>query len=372
MLKLSYTESPSSFAELMSLRRLNSPPADRSSSSAERIELFQSLAPPYPPGEADRAFGGHVYAQSAYAASQTVEKGFLIHDITGTFILPGRLDIPYEYSVRHLRDGRSYSTRAIDARQAGQICFSAVCSFKRPEEAAATASAFAHQPAPVQERYAALLAGKHPQDFEVSPGVDADFYIDYWREQWKKHGIAEREFPGLEARKVDMQGYNQTEEVRRCPDRYRQLTYYKLKGSPGDSCPGMGVKEVRRREREGEFDNLYACAHMYAADKNSLLLIPRALGIKAWNALASLTLTIVFHDLGKGLRMVDWDADSTEGVEGEDRLPKKWFVQEGWTPRSGDNRAVHESWLWSPDGRLVATSYQDSMLKVSRVDREKL
>lgn len=73
--------SPPAFAELMALKQLDSPshlhgiPSDE----PEKIERFQSLASPYPPGEGKMAFGGHVYAQSAYAASKTVEKGFVIH-----------------------------------------------------------------------------------------------------------------------------------------------------------------------------------------------------------------------------------------------------------------------------------------------------
>jgi acyl-CoA thioesterase len=45
----------------------------------ERIERFRSLATPYPPGQGTRSFGGHVYAQSAYAASKTVNQGFVVH-----------------------------------------------------------------------------------------------------------------------------------------------------------------------------------------------------------------------------------------------------------------------------------------------------
>lgn len=45
----------------------------------EKIEKFRSLAAPYPPGDGTRSFGGHVYAQSAYAASKTVGKGFIVH-----------------------------------------------------------------------------------------------------------------------------------------------------------------------------------------------------------------------------------------------------------------------------------------------------
>lgn len=50
-----------------------------SSNEPEKIERFRSLAAPFPPGEGTRSFGGHVYAQSAYAASKTVGKGFVVH-----------------------------------------------------------------------------------------------------------------------------------------------------------------------------------------------------------------------------------------------------------------------------------------------------
>lgn len=66
-----------SFAGLMGLKRLPSP--SPTVEEPEKIERFQSLARPFPPGEGDRSFGGHVYAQSAYAASKTVKKGFVIH-----------------------------------------------------------------------------------------------------------------------------------------------------------------------------------------------------------------------------------------------------------------------------------------------------
>lgn len=65
------------FAGLMALQRLDSP--ENTADQAEKIERFQSLSVPFPPGERETAFGGHVFAQSAFAASKTVDKGFLIH-----------------------------------------------------------------------------------------------------------------------------------------------------------------------------------------------------------------------------------------------------------------------------------------------------
>jgi acyl-CoA thioesterase len=193
--------------------------------------------------------------------------------------------------------------------------------------------------------------------------VDAD----WWTEQVDSGSITEREFPGLDVRKVDMQGYNLTEDVKRNPDKYRQLTQYSLKGSPQDPAVSISRAELKDREQSGEYDNLYACAHMYSSDRNSLLLIPRALGHRTWSAMASLTLTVVFHQHGDALRMIDWDAAPSQD---DADLPIRWFVQEGWTPRSAENRAIHESWLWSPDGKLLASSYQDSLLRLRKPDRE--
>ncbi|KAL2803277.1 thioesterase-like superfamily-domain-containing protein [Aspergillus granulosus] len=345
-------EPPASFVELMALKPLGTGDFTFDPDKPEKVERFESLATPYCPGLGSLAFGGHVYAQSAYAASKTVSKGLVIHSMTGTFILPGRSDVPYFYTVRHLRDGALYCTRAVDVRQGGKICFSGICSFKRDEKK----DGFNHQAPPAQERYRSILAGKRPEDHPVSPSVDADWWID----QIAENGIKEPAFPGLDVRRVDMGHYNSTPEVKRSPEKYRQLTLYSLLGSPGGAS-AADLNDLRRREETGEFDNLYACAHMYSSDKNSLLLIPRSLGIKHWSSMASLTLTVVFHVHGEPLRMVDWDASLGKTTSDP---PKKWFIQEGWTPRSGENRGVHESWLWSPDGKLLATSYQDSVLRL--------
>lgn len=275
--------------------------------------------------------------------------------MTGSWVLPGRLDVPYVYTVRHIRDGGLYCTRAVEARQDGKICFSGICSFKRREK-----EAFKHQPLAGQDRFKSVLDGKRPEDYPPSPSVDAD----WWTQYSKEGNITEREFPGVDVRKVDMKDYNQTEEVQRSPEKYRQLHLYSLKGSPERQYSSWGALEIK--DGSGEYDNLYACAHMYASDKNSVPLVPRALGYPNFTAIASLTLTVIFHQHGDALRMIDWDAASGQSTE---NLPKRWFLQEAWTPRSGDNRAVHESFLWSPSGTLLATTLQDSLL---RLPNEKL
>lgn len=81
--------SPHSFVELMSLQRLEDTFVSHpDSTEPEKIERFRSLAIPYNPGQGTRSFGGHVYAQSAYAASKTVSQGLVIHVRFCTSIFP--------------------------------------------------------------------------------------------------------------------------------------------------------------------------------------------------------------------------------------------------------------------------------------------
>lgn len=261
--------------------------------------------------------------------------------------------MPFIYTVRHLRDGKLYCARAVDVRQDGVVCFSCLCSFKRNEKGAA----FAHQPPSVQQRYKSILDAKPPEDHPVSPSVDADWWVQHVNEG----DITEREFPGMDVRKVDMMGYNNTESVREHPETFRQLHFYSMKGTPEYPPTSRNSSELKAKDQSGVYDNLYACAHIYASDKNSALLIPNALGNTNFLSIASLTVTFIFHQHGEPLRMVDWSTSPAQGTT--ENIHNRWFVQEAWTPRSGENRAVHESWLWSPGGTLLASTLQDSLLR---------
>lgn len=101
--------SPHSFVELMSLQRLGDTFVSYPDSiEPEKIERFRSLAIPYNPGQGTRSFGGHVYAQSAYAASKTVGQGLVIHVRFYTSISPKdtQTDVPTGY------DGHIHPRRA--------------------------------------------------------------------------------------------------------------------------------------------------------------------------------------------------------------------------------------------------------------------
>src|SRR6478752_9907507 len=77
-------------------------------------DTFVGVSPPYDWG---RIFGGQVIAQALWAAAATVPAERVVHSLHAYFILGGRPDEPVRYEVDRVRNGRSFMTRRVVARQ---------------------------------------------------------------------------------------------------------------------------------------------------------------------------------------------------------------------------------------------------------------
>ncbi|KAI1323265.1 Thioesterase/thiol ester dehydrase-isomerase [Xylariaceae sp. FL0255] len=84
----------------------------------------------HPPG-ARGLFGGCVIAQTLAAAQRTVPTNFTVHSYHCFFVLAGDASVPILYHVERVRDGRSFCTRTVQARQRGHAIFTVTCSFAR-------------------------------------------------------------------------------------------------------------------------------------------------------------------------------------------------------------------------------------------------
>lgn len=80
-----------------------------------------------------RVFGGQVLAQSLVAATRTVELNRPVHSLHGYFLRPGDIELPITFSVDRLRDGRSFSTRRVQAYQKAEPIFSMIASFQESD-----------------------------------------------------------------------------------------------------------------------------------------------------------------------------------------------------------------------------------------------
>ena len=81
-----------------------------------------------------RVFGGQVLGQSLHAAYQTVPKDRIAHSMHGYFILGGDINVPIDYHVDTIRDGRSFTTRRVVAFQNGKAIFNMAASFHIKEK----------------------------------------------------------------------------------------------------------------------------------------------------------------------------------------------------------------------------------------------
>lgn len=80
-----------------------------------------------------RVFGGQVLAQALMAAYHTVEGERIAHSLSAYFLRPGEPGVPISYTVDRARDGGSFSTRRVVAKQQEREIFSMACSFHEPE-----------------------------------------------------------------------------------------------------------------------------------------------------------------------------------------------------------------------------------------------
>lgn len=124
--------------------------------------LFIGRSPKRP----SRIFGGQVLAQALNAAIRTVEgEDRAAHSMHAYFLRPGNPAKQIVYDVDPIRDGRSFTTRRVVAKQDGVAIFNTAISFHRMEPG------LSHQAEPPS----------------VTPPEELESDYDYWVKLAKKH-----------------------------------------------------------------------------------------------------------------------------------------------------------------------------------------
>jgi acyl-CoA thioesterase-2 len=93
-------------------------------------DTFVGQGPRYPWGG---LYGGQIVAQALRAAARTVEPQFHAHALHAFFIRRGDHNEPIRFEVERLRNGRSFVTRAVVARQASGAILNLAGSFQVDE-----------------------------------------------------------------------------------------------------------------------------------------------------------------------------------------------------------------------------------------------
>ncbi len=112
------------------------PPLDLSSVfqlESHGPDTFVGESPAYSWGA---IYGGLAVAQALWAATQTVVPEHGVHSLHAYFIRGGELGEPVRYEVDRVRNGRSFTTRRVVARQSGGAILTVGCSFQVEERGA--------------------------------------------------------------------------------------------------------------------------------------------------------------------------------------------------------------------------------------------
>jgi acyl-CoA thioesterase-2 len=130
--------------------------------------------------QAFRVYGGQVLAQCVSAAVATVDAGRILHSQHAYFLRPGDPAKDIEFEIERARDGWSFSSRRVVARQAGKP------SRARSQTFQAESSGDDYQPDMIQvpppeslpsERELILEAGKLDESFMITTGEDLDIRV---------------------------------------------------------------------------------------------------------------------------------------------------------------------------------------------------
>ncbi|NYE37957.1 acyl-CoA thioesterase-2 [Nocardioides cavernae] len=254
--------------------------------------------------ERQRVFGGQVAAQAVVAATRSVDGDFALHSLHSYFLRPGDTTVPIVYDVERIRDGRSFVTRRVSARQHGRPIYYMTANFQVPEGGLEHQDGMPDVPAPED--------GIPLRELVRRQGADAEA-------DWV------REWAALDVRHVGISGM----------------------GIPEDPAhPAQARIWLRVAGDLSDDPTQQTAAFTYASDLTLLgaALVPHGITIGSPKLQpASLDHTIWFHR--------PFRAD-------------EWWLYDQFSPFAGGGRGLAVARVFTQSGELVATVAQEGLIRL--------
>jgi len=282
-------------------------------SNAYRANFLRS-----PTGKPGNAYGGLLFAQSLQAAQSTVDKRFIPHSMHCFFILNVDSTNSVDYKIQNVRDGRSFSTRYVNAEQNGKIAMSSQVSFCVKED-----TSIEHQL-------------KMPNVPGPETLIDS---VDFCKQTIEKYEKGEVELSPNTVHYLNSLIESSKENVFevKCTDPMR---YYGLDKKKSIEPYYFWIKAGCQLSDDPD-EHRFLIAYISDFSLASVANRPHASLGYIPSMVLSLDHTVHFHDF-------NYKAD-------------EWVLYENWSSWASHGRAFSEGRMWTRDGRLVLSVTQESM-----------
>ena len=266
------------------------------------VDLYRG---PQNPGGKGRVFGGQVIAQALMSAVHSVDPERVAHSLHAYFMRPGDEDFPIIYRVERDYDGGSFSNRRVIAMQRGKPILNMTASFHRREKGLEHQLAMPDVPAP-----------------DDLPS-EAELFQRY------KDKVPEKVFKFMtRSRPIEIRPVEQWSTI-----------------EPEKRDPVRNLW-IRASGSIGEDPLMHRAVLAFASDMALLSTCMQPHGV-SWMTRqmqsASLDHAVWFHD---DVRMDDWLLYSTD------------------SPWSGGARGFNRGQLFTRDGKLVASTAQEGLIRL--------
>ena len=258
-------------------------------------------------------FGGQVLGQALSAAQATMDatgEPRDAHSLHAYFLRAGDIEAPIVYSVDRTRDGGSFSVRRVTAIQHGKPIFVMAASFQQHEQGA--------------EHQLSMPEVPKPEDLDPSPSLTAEQML---------------KLPTKVQRWLTRQG----------PFEFRHV-YPRDELNPPKRPPFQQVW-FRLSERVGDAPELHRALLAYASDFHLLGTATFPHGISYYQPdvqMASLDHALWFH---RAFRADEWLLYSID------------------SPSAQGGRGLARGQIFDRDGRLVASTAQEGLIRVVGADK---
>lgn len=249
-------------------------------------------------------YGGQVLGQAIAAAHKTTDPERTLHSLHSYFISPGSHDLPIQYSVEKVKDGKVFQTRRVVAKQNNREIFILSASFHHFEEGIEHQSVMPNVARPESLTSFSDLFAEFAEKFKIEP-----------------RGIFSPKGPFIFH---PVEHYDPFHPKPRPPINH---TWFKTNGTVGDK------------------DQLHKEILAYASDFNLLItaLLPHGLSFFTTPMqIASLDHAMWFHRPAR---------------------PDEWLLYAVESTNANSGRAFCTGKIFTKDGVLVATTAQEGLIR---------